>query len=109
MKTKTKYKKQKARGAAAVNDTVHAEYFGRLMKDKGFREAYDEEKILMRFAMELQKERERQHITQKQLAKRTGIVQPEISKIEQGTQNVEVKTLIKLAEGVNKKLSVRLI
>ena len=45
-------------------------------------------------------------LTQKQLSEKTGIAQGDISKIEQGDANPSLKTLKRLASGMNMKLSL---
>ena len=47
-----------------------------------------------------------QDITQYDLAKKTGIPQPNISRIENGTYNPTIKLLQKIADGLDKKLEI---
>ena len=49
---------------------------------------------------ELVDERERQNLTQKELAERTGINQADISKLENGTRNPSVNLLKRLADEI---------
>ena len=49
---------------------------------------------------ELVDERERQNLTQKELAERTGINQADISKLENGTRNPSVNLLKRLANEI---------
>lgn len=53
--------------------------------------------------------RKKQNITQKELAKRTGISQADISKLERGTRNPSLNLLKKLAEGMNTTLKIEFI
>jgi ribosome-binding protein aMBF1 (putative translation factor) len=48
-----------------------------------------------------------QNMTQAELAQRTGIKQPNISRIENGTTSPTLSTLEALAEGLGKKLEIR--
>lgn len=48
-------------------------------------------------------------MTQKELADRTGIAQGDISKLERGNANPSIKTLQRLAAGMNKILRVEFI
>lgn len=48
-------------------------------------------------------------LTQKQLSERTGITQADISKLENGNSNPSVKTLKKLAAGMNMKLKIEFV
>ena len=45
-------------------------------------------------------------LTQKELARRTGIRQSNISRIENGTSSPTVDTLARLAEGMGKRLTI---
>ena len=46
-------------------------------------------------------------ISQKELSQRTGIPQANISKIENGTANPSLKLLIRLGQGLNKKIVIK--
>lgn len=46
-------------------------------------------------------------MTQEELAKKIGIDQSDLSKIEKGTANPSLKTLSKIAKGLNAKLSLQ--
>ncbi len=48
-------------------------------------------------------------ITQKELSKRTGIAQGDISKLENGSANPSLKTLQRLASGMGMKLKVEFV
>ncbi len=48
-------------------------------------------------------------ITQKELSERTGIAQGDISKLENGSANPSIKTLQRLAAGMNMQLKVDFI
>ena len=50
--------------------------------------------------------RKQAHITQKELAERTGIYQADISKIERGLGNPSLSTLSRLAEGLGMELRI---
>lgn len=50
--------------------------------------------------------RERQGITQKELADRTGIAQADISKLENGNANPSIRTLKRLASGLGCRLRI---
>lgn len=53
--------------------------------------------------------RKKLHLTQKQLSKRTGINQADISKIETGVSNPTLKMLNRLAEGMNMTLKISFV
>ena len=50
-----------------------------------------------------------QHLTQKQLAERTGINQADISKLENGTRNPTINLLKRLADGMDMTLKIEFI
>lgn len=50
--------------------------------------------------------REKNHITQRELAEKTGIYQADISKIERGLGNPSLSTLKRLAEGMGMELQI---
>ncbi len=49
------------------------------------------------------------NLTQKELAKRTGIDQGDISKLEKGTRNPSLKLLKRLADGMNMDLKIEFV
>ncbi len=49
------------------------------------------------------------HMTQKQLAEKTGIRQSNISRIENGTSSPTVETLAGIAAGMGKKLKIEFV
>lgn len=53
--------------------------------------------------------RKEQNLTQKELSKRTGITQADISRIENGTRNPSLEMLKRLAKGLGMRLKVEFI
>ncbi len=53
--------------------------------------------------------RKENHLTQKQLAERTGITQADISRLENGEANPSLSTLKRLAEGLGMRLRLEFI
>lgn len=49
------------------------------------------------------------NFSQKKLAEKTGIGQADISKIENGNANPSLRTLMRLAKGLNKRLKIEFI
>ncbi len=76
------------------------------MKDPEFARAYDEIQPEMSVIRAIAEARAAQHVTQKELAERTGIAQAEISKIERGVRNPSIKLLQRLAEGMDMVLNI---
>lgn len=81
----------------------------RSKKSSAFKKAWDESEIEMEIASSMIKSRLKANLTQKDLAKITGIDQANISKIENGEGNPTIKKLMKLAEGMNAELSIKFI
>lgn len=63
--------------------------------------------VYMRLGEKLQEARSSKGMTQKQLSAKTGINQGDISKIENGTANPSVMTLMRLAEGMDLELDIQ--
>lgn len=55
------------------------------------------------------KARKFSRLTQKQLSEKTGITQPDISKLENGNANPSIRTLKRLANAMGMKLKVEFI
>lgn len=53
--------------------------------------------------------RAEQNLTQKELAKRTGIDQADISKLENGVRNPSLKLLQRLARGMGMQLKIEFV
>ena len=53
--------------------------------------------------------RKKENITQKELAKRTGIAQSDISKLENGSGNPSIQTLQRLADGLGMEVKIKFI
>ena len=53
--------------------------------------------------------RKSQNLTQKELSKRTGITQADISRIENGTRNPSLAMLNRLAKGMGMKLKIEFL
>ena len=63
----------------------------------------------MNFSDKIKYLREQNHLTQKELAERTGINQADISKLENGTRNPSVNLLKRLAEGMGMALKIEFV
>ncbi len=86
--------------------TTLQEYKAKRMRDPEFAKAYAEVEPEMNLIRAMVDARLRQHLTQKELAQKTGIAQTEISKIENGSRNPSIKILQRLAEGMDMMLKV---
>jgi ribosome-binding protein aMBF1 (putative translation factor) len=70
---------------------------------------YDEEKVLAELAVQIAKERENQGISQKEMAHQLKTKQQAISRLEKPNYNYSVRTLLKVAKVIHKKLEIRFI
>ena len=64
-----------------------------------------EEEIIKKIAFNIKVERMRKNLTQFQLAEMIDVQEKYIGKVESGKQNLTIKTLIKLANALDIKLS----
>ena len=67
---------------------------------------YDALEVEYQIISALIEARNKQNLTQKQLAQITGIDQGNISRLEKGTLNPSIKTLKRLADGLNMKMRI---
>ena len=87
--------------------------FEDLLKDKygeketPTRDKYDADSLAFRLGVMLKEARKEAHITQEQLAKRTGTKKSYISRIEKGQSDIQISTYYKLIEiGLKKQLNI---
>lgn len=77
------------------------------MKDPAFAKAYKEIQPEIAVIQAMIEAREKKsNITQKELSRRTGIAQTEISRIENGSRNPSIKLLQRLASGMGMNLKI---
>ena len=74
------------------------------MQDPDFRAEYESLEPEFEIVQAIIDARKKSGFTQKQLSERTGIAQGDISKIEKGEANPSLKTLKRLASGMDMKL-----
>lgn len=82
------------------------EFKAKRMKDPAFAKAYAESEPEINIIRAIVEARNRQNLTQKELAEKTGIAQTEISRIESGARNPSLKILQQLADGMGMVLKV---
>ena len=80
-----------------------------LMKNPKFRKEYDAIQPEMAVIQAMVDARTSQNLTQKELAKRTGIHQSDISKLENGTRNPSINLLKRLADGMDMVLKIEFV
>jgi len=79
-------------------------------KDPEFRKAFDEEEIYASLAIQIAKIRQKEKLTQQELAKRLHTTQQTVSRLENvHNESYSLGTLIKLARALNKRLKVELV
>lgn len=79
------------------------------MKNPEFQKEWKESELEYRLMMTVLKARSEQHMTQSELAARTGIRQSNISRIEKGQVVPSIATLSKIARGLGKDLEIRFV
>ena len=79
------------------------------LEDEEFRKEYEAIQPELDVIRAIVDARASLNMTQKDLAKRTGIDQADISKLENGTRNPSVKLLKRLADGMNMDLKIEFV
>lgn len=79
------------------------------LKNPEFKKEWDDIQPEMDVIKALIDARIKKDLTQKELAKRTGINQADISKLENGTKNPSLKLLKKLARGLDMQLKIEFV
>lgn len=77
--------------------------------DPEFKKEWDDIQPEMDVIRAMIENRIENNLTQKELAKRTGIDQGDISKLERGTKNPSLKLLKRLAEGMGMQLKIEFV
>lgn len=81
-------------------------YLKEQLKDSDFAEEYEAQKPEYEAIRAVIAARLEQHMTQKELAQKTGIRQSNISRIESGSTSPTVETLARIAVGLGKQLKI---
>ena len=79
------------------------------MKDSDFRAEYEALEPEFAIVQAMIDARKKSGLTQKQLSAKTGIAQGDISKIEKGEANPSLKTLKRLASGMDMRLKLEFL
>lgn len=77
-----------------------------LMMDEEFRSEYEKLKPRYDVISQIIEEREKQNITQEELAFRVGTQKSNISRLESGTYNPSLDFLIKVAHSLGKEMKI---
>ena len=87
---------------------THREVLKSFLKKPRFRKGYEEELEKLRIVDSLIRLREHRELTQAELARKIGVSQPFIAKLESGeTHNFSLETLVKLAIALDSELEVK--
>lgn len=84
-------------------------YLNEQMKDSDFKKEWDENEARYQLMMMVLRARNEGHLTQSELAERTGLRQSNISRIEKGQSMPSIATLAKIAQGLGKRLEIRFV
>lgn len=79
------------------------------MQDPEFRQEWEASQLEFEITELLISARQEQHISQKELAARTGIRQSNLSRIERGQCKPDLSTLQRIAIGLGKKLQIQFV
>ena len=84
-------------------------YLKEQMADPEFKKEWDSSELEYQLMMMILKARNEQNLTQSELARRTGIRQSNISRIEKGEALPSISTLCKIAHGLGKRLQIKFV
>ncbi len=87
----------------------YKEYKEKVLKNAEVKEEYDALQPEYDIIQAMIDARNKQHITQKELAAKTGITQADISRIENGTRNPSLAMVKRIAEGLGMQLKLEFI
>ena len=85
------------------------EYKTQKLNNPAFKQAYDELEVEYAIMNEMLRARKELGMSQQELSTKTGITQPDISKLENGKANPSIGTLKKIAEAFGKKLVIQFV
>ena len=83
--------------------------FDRYLKEQMNQKDWDENESRHQRMMLVHRARNEEHLTQSELAERTGLWQSDISRIEKGQTMPSMAALSKIAHGLGKRLEIRFI
>ncbi len=89
-----------------IKSTDFQKYLKDQLKDKDFRQSYNEYGKQLEIAYQIILLRKKVSITQSELAKRIGTTQSNIARMEHGQQNFTIGLLDKIAKAFKKELTI---
>ena len=81
----------------------------RAKRDPEFKAAFEEMRPERDLQIAIITARMERGMTQRELSEKTGISQSDISRIENGTYNPSMRTLQRIAAGLNKRVKIELV
>ena len=96
-------------GAIKTMETKFKDFLNEQMNTPEFRREYEALEIEDAIIQAFINARKFSGLTQKQLSEKTGITQPDISKLENGNANPSIRTLKRLANAMGMKLKVEFL
>lgn len=81
-------------------------YFYKFQRNKEYQKLLQEEKEILDIAIQIIEARNKRKITQVQLAKKAGMPQSQIARIESGHHNITLGTLNKVANALNLRVKI---
>ena len=90
-------------------ETKFKDFLKEQMNDPDFRKEYEALEFEDAIAQSLVYARKSSRLTQKQLSKKTGVTQPDISKIENGNANPSLRTLQQFGTGFGMKMKLEIL
>ena len=84
-------------------------YLKEQMEDPVLKKEWDDGEMEYQLMMMILKARNEKHMTQSELAARTGLRQSNISRIEKGQALPSISTLCKIAHGLGKQLEIKFV
>ena len=99
-------KKRYYRDACAEDINI---YIDEQMKDPAFKKEYDLSSPKYDIISLLIEARINEHLTQKELAKKCGVTQSNISRLESGTYSPTIRFLQKIVAGLGKSLVIKIV
>jgi HTH-type transcriptional regulator / antitoxin HipB len=76
------------------------------LKDKKFKEVYDEEKELLALSLALHEARKKAGLSQSEIAGKARLTQQQVSKIEKG-ENCNIMTYMKVSHAIGFKIALQ--
>ena len=89
--------------------TNYEKHFKAKMKNKKFKKAFESERHRLEVAYKISQLREKEHLSQKQLAEKLDTTQSVIARIESGQQNITTDNLQKIASIFKKRVKIEFV